>query len=125
VACDELAELRSIAEKLRGFETEISSIQAMIPQGSGGRLLGEQQHKAQTRLRELKKELREEAHRRDFSALEKIWYERAISLVAAELTLRTTSVPDHLWFGKLSQAKLTLTFTISGIEDKLAAIEKP
>jgi hypothetical protein len=73
----------------------------------------------------LKKELREEAHRRDFSALEKIWYERAISLVAAQLTLRTSSVPDHRWFGKLSEAKFTLNFTIIGIADKLAAIEQP
>jgi hypothetical protein len=117
VNSEESLALRSLADKLRSFDAAVMKIFEMLPER--GRLIGSQQREAQERLRQLKEGLREEVHRRNFTRLEKQWFEPYIYQVEARLTIKTNSVPDWKWSEKLGEAHTDLSEAAYNIERQI------
>jgi 2'-5' RNA ligase len=96
-------DLNQIVSKLDEFERRMKEIMALLPER--GRLIGVEQSEAQSKLGELKDDLEQEAHRRDFSQAEEQWYSHAVWAAMCHIHVKRNSVPDQRWREQLYDAK--------------------
>ncbi len=111
-------ELNRIVSRLDEFEHRIKDVMGLLPER--GRLIGDAQREAQSKLGELKDDLDREAHRRDFSQAEEQWYSRPVWSAMCHINVKRNSVPDFHWRDQLYEAKTDITLASHKLKSYLS-----